>query len=322
LAAFWQEYGTAILDTLTEYSGIPWFETDFSIYLVRFFPTVGTCWPLVIPLGGMRRGPLIEAAPQGANMKLDLIYQLSRRNLAQADWPEDSRRLWIADHPLMRPGTFRRDNLAWLVALVTAQKILGIDSTYNAFHSAFWTQRTPAREVLDEYLLGEWILTPDRPLAKWVADEPSSSRLVVLSRPPRTPRPDTLARRQEYIEGLPLRGRLGFSVRRNDAGQLVVDKIDIYRLAYASGLREGDVIRRVDGSHPRNHRDLVEKILATLNKGGTTLQIIREGKSQTVVLEPTYLPYYEENDSVWESYFDSLPIRDSLPEPADTESPQ
>jgi len=309
----WQVAGDSILAIMTRLAGIDWVETSITVHLVRFFPTMGAASPAIIPVGGIRRGILTEAAPSGASMKLNLIYQFAQRCLAQVYLQPDSLSLALKGHPLMQPTPYRRDNLAMLLALVTAQQVMGLDSTYSAYQSAFWKERMPGGEILQEYLLSEWILSPEHPLAQWIVEEPYTSRLVSLTRPPKVNRLPRSTGPRAWVEGLPIAGRLGFSVKPNEAGQLTVDKIDLYRLAFASGLREADVIRRVNGVRPRNHKDLIERILDTLDDGGAVLQVTREGQQETVILQPVDLPAYDDGD-YWESFYDSTTIDTLLPE--------
>lgn len=311
LTEFWQTNGRSILETLSVLSGISWHEDAFDIYFVRYYTDVGEGDPVIIPLGGIKQGSLTEAAPDGCRMQLNLIYQLSKRMLAQTLRPEDSVYYRIADHPLMRPGPFRRDNLAMLLAVVTGQQVLGLDSTYNAFQSAFWQRHFPGREIFNQFLLNEWILTPDHTLAMWIADEPYNSRLVLTTRPPRNTSGADTRKERVYMEGLPLKGRLGFSVRLNESNRLQVDKIDIERLAYACGLQEGDEIRQVNGLRPRTQKGMMEKILAGLEEDGANLQISREGQTLTVLIQP--MDIFENEDMFfWEEYEDSLMLPDSL----------
>ena len=304
LTDFWQQNDTLILGTLSELSGLPWAESEFSIYLVRFYPGVGSPEPAILPLGGIQRGGLVEAAPMDSRMTLNLIFQLSRRMLAQAVQPEHNYYHPIADHPLMQQTPYRRDLLAMLLALVTCQRVIGLDSTYAAYQSAFWKRHFPGREIFEQYLLKEWILSPERPLAQWIIEEPSSSKLVTITRPPRRTRTTQQTSPTAFIEGLPLKGELGFSVAYDASGRMYVDNIDPERLAYASGLREGDIIRSVNGERVRNQKDLIEKILATLENGGATLQVVREGENETVLIQPMELDY-PEDQLFWEEFQDS-----------------
>ncbi len=312
LISFWQTKGDSILLLLSQLSGLNWVEPTINMYLVRFYPSVGNSVPLVIPLGGMRRGILVEAPPEGNRLQLNLIYQLAHRMLCQAEQSGDP----MTNHPLMQPGAYRRDNLAMLLALVTAQQVIGLDSTYDAYQSAFWKQRTAGREILEQYMLSEWILTADHPLARWVVDEPYGSALVRATRPPRKQQKDISPVRRVYVEGLPLKGHLGFSVKIGNAGQLVIDKIDVTRLGYACGLREGDAIRSVDGSRVRTHKKLIEKILDGLDQGGATVEFVRDELTQTALIMPPEL--YNDDYYYWEGeYGDSLaptvpPTEDTL----------
>jgi len=325
--AFWENFGDSILLTLSELSGLDWGEPSFEMILLRYYPSVGNADPLVVPLGGMRRGILTEACPYGNRQELNIIYQLAHRMLGQAEKSGDPFYRSMAAHPLMQPGPFRRDNLAMLLALVTAQRIIGLDSTYDAYHSAFWKQRHPGREVFEQYLLSEWILSPDHPLARWVVEEPYTSKLVSSTRPRRRQVATADTRKRVYIEGLPIKGQLGFSVKVNEANRLVVDKIDPTRLAFACGLREGDEIRKVEAVRPRNQKALIEMILEGLDEGGATLEINRDEIVQTVLIQPLDL-YGGEDPYYWEEMDDSIDfevpaVEDStiVPE-ADTSPPK
>ncbi|MGD8922429.1 MAG: PDZ domain-containing protein [Candidatus Zixiibacteriota bacterium] len=286
ITAFWDTYGDVTLNYLSELSGLLWKEKSFEIYLLRYFPSIGTSDPLMIPVGGIRNGGLTLAAPDGSRMTLNIVFQLARRMLEQAVQPQLGYYHPVASHPLWQAGPYRRDMLAMLLALVTTEKMIGLDSAYAAYQSAFWQQNFPAREVFEQYLLKDWILTPERPLVEWVLAEPRNSALVEASRPPRPPTGPSTGTQRRYIEGLPAEGRLGFSVTFASSNRLVIDKIDVERLAYANGLREGDIIRSVNGQRVRNQKDLIEKILATLDQGGATLQISREGENKTIVMQP------------------------------------
>ena len=285
LIAFWQQSGDRILSLLAQLSGLDWIEREFDFYLLRYYPSMGAPDPLAIPLGGVRRGQVTVAAPEGSLLQLDLIYQLAHRILMQAEYTDNASARTVALHPLMQPGPYRRDNLALLLALVTAQEVIGLDSTLAAYNSAFLVERTPGRQIFEEYLLSRWVLSPSRTLARYLAEEPSDSPLVQATRAPRRSMSD-LAARREYVEGVPLKGQLGFSVQVGGDNRLVVDRIDTTRLAYECGLRRGDVIRSVDGRRARTHKELAELLLDRLDRGGATVSILRNGEHQTVVIQP------------------------------------
>ena len=315
LKAFWDSSSFDILHILSELSGLEWYQGEFDIYVVRNAPSIGAGEPVIIPFGGIVENGLTAAVPTDHRLKLNLIYQLAHRMLAQAVQPEDSVYLTVASHPLMRPSPYRRDVLAMLLALSTSNAVLGIDSTDAAWNSAFWQQRFPGRQILKDYLLNKWVLTPEKPLIAWVNQEPYGSELVRATRPPRQTDADYTRPHRLFVQGLPLKGELGFSTKIDENNRLVIDNIDSYRLAYANGLREGDVIRRVDGSLVRTQKALVEKILERLaNPGSTTLEILRDGERQTIAFQKIMLPYWD--DPEWD--FD---LRDSIwndSTPADT----
>ncbi|HOZ07255.1 MAG TPA: PDZ domain-containing protein, partial [candidate division Zixibacteria bacterium] len=214
--------------------------------------------------------------------KLNVIYQLARRLLDQAS--ESAGHSGLADHPLLRPGPYRRDILALVLAGAAAEGVLGRDSAQGAIRSAFWRNHFPGIEIYESYFAGgDWALSPQDPLVTRVLAEPPTSALMAATNP--APRPESTGKRTS-VEGLPLSGELGMAISVADNGLLRVDALDPQRAAYASGLREGDLIRTVDGRRVKNHRELVEQILKTMTRRGATLQLVREGGAKAVVVRP------------------------------------
>lgn len=313
LIDFWETMGDSILVTLETLGGIAWQEESFDLYFLRWYPSVGEADPLIIPLGGIRGAALTEAAPTSSRMRFNIIFQLSRRLLAQVD------RSWhdspsahdglnpLAEHALMRPGPYRRDNLALLLAMVTSQSVIGLDSTYAAYHSAFWQKRLPGKQIFEKYILSDWILTPNHTLYDWVLEEPASSSLTRASRPPRRPKRSVIAGRpMTFIEDLPIKGQFGFSVKRNAANRLIVDKIDPMRAGFANGLREDDIILSVNGRRVRSHKQMVERIFETFFDDGATLTVIRGEESFSLSFRPIMVAVEEYDDLFWEEYEESL----------------
>ncbi|KAA3634077.1 MAG: hypothetical protein DWP97_07890 [Calditrichaeota bacterium] len=312
LAEYWSLQGDTILHILTEMSGIEWIEPQFDIYAVRYFPTIGSAQPLIIPIGGINDNVKIEAVPDFDKQRLLLIYQLSKRMLKQVYEPQETNLYTITNHPLMRETPYRFDNLAMLLALNTAYSVLGVDTTADIYNSRFWKNKFPGRKIFEEYFENSWILSPDKPLAEWIADEPSFSKLVSATRPPRKINQDD-NREKKYVEDIPLKGMFGFTVKHNSAYQLVVTKIDMYRLGYACGLREDDIIKRADGKIVKNQKSLVEALLAKIDEGGAVLEIVRNSEALDIIIQPLDINYlsdeyyfdeYNQSDSV---YFDTLP---------------
>jgi hypothetical protein len=285
LTAFWQNKGDSALWLLAQFSGLDWVEDRFDIYILKYYPSFGGADPLVIPLAGMREASRVMAAPEGAAQQFNLVYRLAHRMLIQAEKADDPLYRSVATHPLMQPGPYRRDNLALLLTLVTSQRIIGLDSTFEVYESPFWKEQTPGREIFEKYLLNTWRLTPEKPLAQWIVSESPLSTLVEATRPPRF-RPAGEVGQGESLEGLPLRGQLGFSVALGENGRLTVSQIDSTRLAYACGLREGDIIRTIRGKRPSTHKEVVEYILEGLDRGGATMLVLRNGEDKTVLIQP------------------------------------
>jgi hypothetical protein len=307
LAAFWQNKGDSVLWLLAQLSGLDWVEDRFDIYVLKYYPSFGGPDPLVLPLGGMREGERVIAAPEGAAQQFNLIYRLAHRMLIQAVKADDPFYRSVAAHPLMQPGPYRRDNLALLLTLVTSQHLIGLDSTFEVYQSPFWKELTPGREVFEKYLLNTWLLTTEKPLARWIVNESPVSPLVEATRPPRFLQAGEVSP-GESLEGLPLRGQLGFSVELGENGRLTVNQIDSTRLAYACGLRAGDIIRIVRGRRPSNHKEIVELILEGLDRGGATMLVLRNGEDKTVLIQPRDLA----NDSAEDGALMLEQTRDSL----------
>ncbi|HWR83724.1 MAG TPA: hypothetical protein VN285_10500 [Candidatus Deferrimicrobium sp.] len=297
LTVFWAEQGTRILQNLSELSGIEWAERGFTMYLVKYFPSVGCSDPLIVPLGGIMTGSLIEAAPTGNSLLFDAVFLLAQRMLAQATPEHDARHAAIAGHPLAEPGPLRRDNMAMLLTISVCSEILGRETTMNVFQSAFWRTHAPGHQILTEHLLDKWVLTPEHTLADYLADESSESPLVLLTRQPERTETARSVQLAIPVSGVPLKGKLGIAVRAASNDGFEVETLDTNRLAYACGLRAGDRIRAVDGVRPRTHRELVERILESLADGVAVIQVSRQNTTQSIALRPMRLPTSESRNS-------------------------
>lgn len=306
---FWESKGDTILHILTELSGLQWQESEFEIYLLRFYTSLGSSEPLIIPIGGIKQDRLLEVAPSEDNLSFNLIFQLSKRILAQVDRSSSPTDISLAQHPLLSKTRFRSDIMAMLLAVATSQNILGIEETDNAYQSAFWKDHFPGRTIFETYLLDKWVLTPTFTLADWLFQESFGSKLVSVTRAPRKPRVNII--QQDFsLEGLPIKGKFGFSIRKNSSSQMVVENIDIYRLAYACGLRVGDIIKRVDGAIVRDQRKLIEKIYKNFEEGGSTVLVSRDKNRIEVIFRPLMIPEWEEE--YIEDYFDADSLDDSI----------
>jgi S1-C subfamily serine protease len=129
-------------------------------------------------------------------------------------------------------------------------------------------------------------LTLENPLTRRLANEPAGSDLVAATDVPDNPMATDKKPRRQFIEGLPVKGEFGFATRLNNANRLVVDKIDDGRLAYACGLRQGDVINSVDGERVTTQRELIEAILKNFETMGAVLQVTRGSSKETLFLRP------------------------------------
>jgi hypothetical protein len=283
LQVFWDEYGEYVLTYLTYYAGLNWVEPEFDIYIVKYFPDYAIHRPMTIPLAGKKNGNRITAIPQGLSHYITLFQQLSRRLLEQAFLPGGSP-YYIANHPLMQRTPRRFDNLANLLALTTLGDFMDIDSVMSVFRSAEWREREQGQEVLFSHFWGRWELSDDSTLASLIASEPYSSRLVALTRAP------VVRKRQQSGWGNhqlqpPPGGKFGLSVARDRSGFFRVVDIDTLKLAYISGLRQDDLIRNIEGSSPRNIRQLFSLLIENYSQG-VHVNIVRNDEPDAVIIYP------------------------------------
>lgn len=307
LVGFWNQKGDTILHILTELAGIEWVETEFDIYFVRYYPTVGSSDPVILPIGGINNGVVIEAMPDIDKQKLLLIFQLARRMLHQSHQPQENIKLSLAYHPLMQPTAYRFDNMAMLLAIATAYSILGVEPTINISRSLYWKQKFPGEKIFSTYIEPVWMITPDQTLADLIAAEPRRSQLVTMTRTPKLESLTGSYEQRKYIKDLPLKGQFGFTLKYNSANQMIVTNIDTYRLAYACGLRTDDIIRRVDGKVARNFKQVIEMIRERFEEGGSVVTVIREGRTMEVIMQPLEIDYSSD-----EYYFDEFNQEDTL----------
>ena len=287
ITTFFQEHADSLLRLLTTLSGIPWQEKQLELYLVRYLPSFGSSDPLILPVGGIRQGALVEAMPAGAPLKFNLMYHLADRMLSQSSRSATADTA-ITNHILMQYLPYRRELLTLLLTIETSRRLLGNDSTRAAYESPFWIRHINGRRIFEDYLLSKWSLSPEKPLVRWLVEQPVDSEFVALTGQIEVTTDENRKPHRQYIEGLPLKGQFGFSVKLNGANNLVVEKIDDSRLAYLCGLRSGDVIKQVNGKHPRTQKELMETIVSAFDVSSVMLQIARDGKAQTILLRPIH----------------------------------
>jgi len=283
LKIFWDEYGEYVLSYLTYYSGINWVEPEFKIYIVKYFPDYSCHDPLTIPLEGKKNGNRIIAVPDGLSHYITLFQQLSKRLLEQAFMPGGSP-YYIAGHPLMQKTPRRFDNMANLLALTALADFKDIDSVLTVFRSAHWRKREVGQEVLFQYFWDKWTLSADSTLAFMISSEPYSSSLISLTRPPVVRKPRHSGWGNHQLQPPP-GGKLGLSVARDRSGFFRVVDIDTLKLAYISGLREDDLIRNIEGTAPRNIRQLFSLMLEHLEQG-VHVNIVRNDEPSAVIIYP------------------------------------
>jgi hypothetical protein len=191
---------------------------------------------------------------------------------------------YIAGHPLMQKTPRRFNVMADLLALQTLADFKAIDSALAVFTSAHWKQREPGQEIFLDHFWGKWKLSGDSTLAHLIASEPYGSELVSLTRPPvvRKSRPSYWGNHQLRP---PPGGRLGLSVIRGQSGFFRVFDIDTLKLAYISGMREGDLIRNIEGKAPSNIKQFFTLILDNLDEG-VHVNIVRNDEPGDVIIYP------------------------------------
>jgi len=281
----------SIMAMIEDYSGIKWIEPTIRVHLVKYASVEGMYNPLVFPLQGIKKKHYDEVIPTGYHQLFNIVKYLAGRNLMQADLPGKTR-LHIADHPLMQKTSYRFEVMALTVAVTAAQSIIPPDTLENIFSSGIWKRHNPGWPLYQDKFADNWILTPDTPLVVYLAEEPYSSPLVYATRPPKLIRQqETTDVSEEPVKMSAGGGELGFSVFKNDRKYLEVTSIDTTKLAYLSGLRIGDQIKRVNGEYSRNARDLMGRILDKIDNDGVYLIIVRDDEETGLLLMPPVEEY-------------------------------
>lgn len=289
LKVFWEELGEYILTYMSYYAGIAWVEPEFDIYIVKYFPDYACHRPMTIAWTGRKNGSRIVAVPQGLSHYITLFQQLARRLLEQASLPGGSP-YYIAGHPLMQKTPRRFNVMADLLALQTLADFKDIDSVLAVFKSAHWKQREPGQEILFDHFWNRWKLSGDSTLASLIASEPYGSKLVSLTRPPVVRKPGMSHWGNHQLQPPP-GGKLGLSVVRGQSGMFRVVDIDTLKLAYVSGIRKNDLIRNIEGTGPRNIKQLFTLMLDNLEEG-VHVGIVRNDEPDAVIIYPWEEVYF------------------------------
>ncbi len=291
--AVWDSLGYPALALIEQLSGIPWREKAIDLYLLRYMRTRGMYDPLAIPMEGLKLKNYNEAAPVGVEKFLDLLILLSGRNLLQAELP-GATELHTAQHPLTDKSAYRFDVLAMTVAFSVAERLLPNDSITEITSRATWKRHYPGWFVFENHFRYSWVLSEDQTLARYLADEPYSSALVELTRPPRIKKPQPKEDKPEdKIKLAAGGGTLGFSVVRTDRGYLEVVDLDTAGLAFNSGLMEGDQIKRVNGEYARNARELMGMILDHIYSDGVYMIVVRDQQEMGILMLPSVQDPYD-----------------------------
>ncbi len=284
--ALWDSVGTQVLNTISQISGIEWVERDIAVHLVKYMPTIGMYEPLAMPWEGIKTSDYVEAAPTGMRRFLNLIRLMSGRNLKQINHPECTM-YYLHDHPLLEQGAYRFDNMAMAVALETAKYFFNPDTMRIIVESSSWQKSFAGWNVFESYVRYNWSISPEMPLATYLADEAYNSPLVGLTTPPRI-QPvtrETASKREQYKLSAG-RGRLGFSVVKAENGLLEVADVDSAKIAFVSGLMPGDRIKRVNGEVVKTAHDLMGLILDKIDADGVYMIVLREGQETGLLLIP------------------------------------
>lgn len=278
LGAFWTVKGKAVLAALSSYAGVAWIDTDFKIYLVKYYPDFTCLDPMTIPLEGKKNGPEIVAVPGGLSPYFTLFQLLSRRLLNHVGRP-GATSYAISGHPLMEKTDRRFDNMVNFLALRTMSDFFPPDSVLALFQSAHWKMREPGQDVLFGSLWDKWRISADTTLAYRISKEPVESKLVQKTRVP-----DTKPKYKPLPGGAPPSGgKFGVLVSRDRSGLYKITDIDTTKAAYRSGLRKNDLIRTVGGSSARSVKDLYA-LLIEKSQAGVEVRFSRGGDIDAVIL--------------------------------------
>ncbi len=122
LVRFWHLNGDSILGALSLFSGVTWSDETLTLYFVRYYPSLGSAEPIILPINGIKIGPVTEAVPRGAVTQFNLIFLLAQRILQEGAVIGTTSAPILSTHPLMNPGPYFRDNLALVLAVFGGSK--------------------------------------------------------------------------------------------------------------------------------------------------------------------------------------------------------
>lgn len=281
--------GTAnqAITELSRLAGFKWLESNLTLTLLRYYPSVGNAEPLVVPLEGVRGPERIEAIPSGPQFSFAVIRQLAGRLLNQIDRPEGYSLGPVAGSAAMQPGSFRRDLLSFWLAIEATRKIYGASVTDSIVASRFWRRHLPELAMYRHLLAPRPAITAEQPLVTWLTDNKNVLLITMAALPDTT---DSGSEPTPLAVGIPTTGALGWVLESMGGSKYRVAAVDKQRLAFKSGVRIGDVIETVDGKRAGTIRDLTDQILAALDMGTAPLGITRAGKKETLFLRGASLP--------------------------------
>lgn len=272
---FWDEHGRTLLAAVSELSGVGWHEKELDLYLVEEGPTWGTWDPLVYAVDNWRRGDVVRLAPRGDAVAFVMANLLTQRLFAQV--PADHMPAAM-HHPFFQPGLGTRDALASLVAYWVTAQLYGEERALTVAKDPDLLFAAVSLEMLTERLLPAWRLTRERPLLKWVEEEPTDSPLFKAA---------VTLRQRTLIGAVTGRGpgkklermRIGLRVRTNELGSAEVVAVVPGMFADRAGLRRGDQVVSVAGVAVQDSRDVLARAIAFLKRAGSVdLKVERDGE--------------------------------------------
>lgn len=282
----WDSLGTKIMGIIETLSGINWVERDINIHLLRYTPTEFMYDPLLIPVEGIKRQSYIEASASGLHRFFNLIRAMAGRNIMQLNHIQYNNPA-IAGHPLLGQSQYRFDIMSLTLAMAAAEFVIPQDSMALIIDSEPFQIHNPGWELYRKHFKHSWKLHPETPLLFYLTRENHNSPLIELTRAPRIRKPKTnTGSDYERIKLLAGGGRLGFSVLKTSKGYLEIIDIDTLGLAYANGLMIGDQIKRVNGEYPRTARELMGKILKSVDSDGVYMLLLRDGDEIGLMVMP------------------------------------
>lgn len=247
LRDWWDRQGPLFLLRAADVAGLPWPYRDIEVYLVRTWPTVSIEYPLVLALDAVQ-GPSGSAeVPREDDLRVLLLaHQLVHYLLDDPPVSPGGSLAAAYEHPFMTPGSFEGEALVNWVTYTALEDLWGRDRLERATGRELWRAYNPNHEFVTQALARDRRLSRTAPLTRWLEDNPRGSAIFQVADDHR--RRAGVDRQPAGPAGEGLSGTsFGLDLGASYDGRIFVAYVDRGSAADRTGLRQGDLLRTIEG---------------------------------------------------------------------------